>query len=306
MAQDGFGRIPRFVTDALPQIGPHAGIVYMVLSDCCDGDRYCRPSLSKLVSRSGFGRATVVAALRRLEQYGFARRSSKPNDRLSYELPMEEPSRSSGSTAEPNAGPLRSSGSVAEPVSQRNRFRSGTDPVSQRNHSGSVAEPPSLQEPDIEPPQEPETRASSNGNGHKPPRPIPEWRTRSFAQFEAAYPKKIVGQSAWKAWLREVKRKEDVPLVAAALKEYKKRCGSDPQFIMDAHRWLRERQWEGTMPGAVVPADLFSGTATTDPFSPAPEPEPHEETPAEYRARVEASIAEGQKLYPNPYLVPND
>jgi len=68
---DGFGRIPRFVTAALPDIGPHAISVYVVLADACNGDRYCAPSHRTIQRLTGCSPCTVTSALRRLEAVGF-------------------------------------------------------------------------------------------------------------------------------------------------------------------------------------------------------------------------------------------
>ena len=173
---DGYGRIPRWVLDRLTEIGPYAFCVYGALADYCGPDRYCRPSLTTLAARTGFARATVVAALRTLETAGAIRRLRGAGQRLSYHLPMS----SNSSSGEPHEA-----GAPSVPIK---RFTTCTgssgEPVHAMNRTGSPGEPPSEQEP--------ESRTSKTLTPTKARRRSPKGIIRLEAAEPPAGPARIV------------------------------------------------------------------------------------------------------------------
>lgn len=133
---EGYGRIPRWVADLIPEIGPSAFTVYAILSDHCNGERDCHPSLSTIQQRTGLCRKTVVAALRALEDSRTVQRVGGPNCRLAYHLPIDDERVS-----------LPVSGVVSTPVEKVHRCTQYTDPVEKLHSSGVLVTPPSEQEP---------------------------------------------------------------------------------------------------------------------------------------------------------------
>lgn len=83
-----------------------------------------------------------------------------------------------------------------------------------------------------------------------------------FADFWAAYPRKVAKPEAMKAWIKIKPDEETAAAIMAGLEQAKKSrdwLKDDGQFIPHPSTWLNQRRWEDQMEAAVGGDDPFVG-----------------------------------------------
>lgn len=232
---DGYGRVPRFVTDKLPEIGAYAYAVYGVLADYCDHARFCKPSLTTLCQRTGISRPTVVHALRLLEEHGCIRRLRQAGQRLSFELPMISVGKAPLLVSSDGKAPL--------PVNDVYRLTTFTDPVKHVYRSGKAPLPPSEQEPlNKNQEQEPDSVRIATVRRRD--------TTADMERFErwwAEYPRKSAKRKALDWWLRRKPDDQLTDTMIAAVRTQRTTPSwtkDGGQYIPLPTTWLNGERWQ--------------------------------------------------------------
>lgn len=96
-------------------------------------------------------------------------------------------------------------------------------------------------EPEPEPEEKERPNPSGSPSARAAPRPKATTEDRHFADFWAAYPRKVGKDAARKAWAAAVKR-APVATIAAGLNSAK--WPSDRQFIPHPATWLNQGRWQ--------------------------------------------------------------
>lgn len=92
-----------------------------------------------------------------------------------------------------------------------------------------------------------------------PPSLAPLAETDEFAEFWAAYPRRVEKRAAEKAWRAALKRKASPEQIIAAAKGYAERTrDTEPRFVKHPASWLSAGAYEDEQPGASVKAALRS------------------------------------------------
>ena len=147
---DGYGRIPRWVKELIPEFGPIAMTVYVALSDHCNERRYCHPSYTTIQEETGLSRTGVADAMKKLYACGAVIKLGGVDSRSVYHLPMDRRAKleiveSTTATSSPRL-PENDKLTITESTTATGSLGL---PVVVGYQTGSLGLPPSEQEPRI-------------------------------------------------------------------------------------------------------------------------------------------------------------
>jgi hypothetical protein len=85
----------------------------------------------------------------------------------------------------------------------------------------------------------------------KPPAPRADAAESAFAEFFAAYPRRVAKEAARKAWSRAIEGGAEPERLIAGAKRYAvERAGQEPRYTKHPATWLNAGCWEDESPGA--------------------------------------------------------
>ena len=139
--------------------------------------------------------------------------------------------------------------------------------------------------------EEEHSRPAGSGESTPPSKPAKPGPAEhpAFAEFWAAYPRRIARADALKAWTAAVKTAKGPGPVIAGARAYAARCraaATAAQYIAYPATWLRAERWN-------------------DPEEPAPSPAPpRQDWAAQAAARADASWDAAPRTGPDPWQTP--